>query len=81
MFGVDSEQILTKGKKTNQARDGTIYLCRRLTRLSGSELEQYFGNVSGAAIAMRCKAVSAQMQRGKRLQRRVKRLEGKILDD
>ena len=81
MFGVDSEQILTKGKKNNRARDVTIYLCRKITRLIGSELGQRFGNVSGAAIAMRCKAMSAQMQRDERLQLRIKRLERKIVNN
>ena len=81
MFGVDSEQILTKGKKNNHARDVTIYLCRKLTRLSGKELGQRFGNVSGAAIAMRCKAMSAQMQKDERLQLRIKRLEREIINN
>ena len=81
MFGVDSEQILTKGKKNNRPRDVTIYLCRKLTRLSGKELGQHFGNVSGAAIAMRCKAVSVQMQRDERLQLRIERLEREIINN
>jgi len=81
MFGVESDQILTKGKKNNHARNVTIYLCRKLTRLSGNELGQYFGNVSGAAIAMRCKALSEKMQREKSLQRRIKRLERKIINN
>ncbi len=79
IFGVQSEGILAKGKKKNLARDVAIYLSRNHARLSGKELGQHFGNVSGAAIAMRHKAVAEQLKKDKQLQSRIKRLEREIL--
>jgi len=81
IFGVQSEGILAKGKKKNLARDVAIYLSRNLTRLSGKELGQHFGNVSGAAITMRHKAVAEQLIKDKKLQSRIKRLESQILNN
>jgi hypothetical protein len=57
-FGSELEQILSKGKKRNSARDVAIYLARDLTGMGGKELGEIYGNVSGAAITMRHKAVS-----------------------
>ncbi len=67
MFEVRSDGILAKGKKKNIPRDVAIYLSKSLTRLSGKELGQHFGNVSWAAIAMRHKAVAEQLKMGKKL--------------
>ena len=73
-------QVLTKGKKKNLARDVAIYLSRNLTSLSGNDLGQHFGNISGAAITMRHKAVAEQIKKDKKLGRRIKRLEKRILN-
>ena len=81
MFGVGTERILAKGKKKNLARDVAIYLSRNLTRLSGNELGQNFGNVSGAAIAMRHRAVAEQIRKDKKLKSQIKRLENRILNN
>ena len=81
MFGVDTERILAKGKKRNLARDVAVYLSRNLTRLSGNELGRYFGNITGAAITMRCKTVAEQIQKDKELKRRIDRLEDQILNN
>lgn len=80
-FGVKPEQILTKGKKKNLARDVAIYLSRNLTSLSGNDLGLYFGNVSGAAITMRYKAVAEQIKEDKKLKSRIKRLEKRLLNN
>lgn len=80
MFGVKAERILAKGKKKNLARDVAIYLSRDLSRLNGNELGRHFGDISGAAITMRYKAVTEQIQKDKNLKARVKRLENKILN-
>lgn len=60
---------------------GGFILSRKLTRLSGKELGRYFGNVSGAAIAMRHKAVNEQLKKDRKLQSRIKRLERRILNN
>lgn len=80
-FGAKPEQILTKGKKKNLARDVAIYLSRNLTSLSGNDLGQHFGNISGAAITMRHKAVAEQIKKDKKLGSRIKRLEKRILNN
>lgn len=79
-FDSDPEQILAKGKKRNMARDVAIYLSRNLTGQSGNELGRIFGNVTGAAITMKYKAVSEQIQKNKKLKSRIKRLTEKILN-
>lgn len=79
-FDSDPEQILAKGKKRNLARDVAIYLSRNLTGKRGNELGRIFGNVTGAAITMKYKAVSEQIQKNKKLKNRIKRLTEKILN-
>ena len=78
-FHIDTERILAKGKKRNLARDVAIYLSRNLSRLSGNELGRYFGNISGAAITMRCKSVAEQIGGDKKLKGLVERLEKQII--
>jgi len=80
-FGVGPEQILAKGKKRNIARDVAIYLSRKLTCLSGKDLGQHFGNISGAAIAMRYKAVGKQIHKDKKLKNRIKTMERQIINN
>ncbi len=75
------EQILAKGKKGNLARDLAIYLSRNLTRLSDNELGRHFGNITGAAITMRYKAVAEQIQKDKKLKRRINHLADQMLNN
>ena len=79
-FGSEPEQILSKGKKRNSARDVAIYLARDLTGMGGKELGEIFGNVSGAAITMGPKAVSGKIRKGKRLKDRINRLTKQIVN-
>jgi REP element-mobilizing transposase RayT len=81
IFDVDSDEILIKGKKRNLARDVAIYLSRKHSRRSGKELGQYFGDISGSAIALRCKAVAERLQKDKRLKNRIKEIEGRIINN
>ncbi|MBI9084771.1 MAG: hypothetical protein JEZ11_14345 [Desulfobacterales bacterium] len=74
-FGVEPEQLLTKGKKKNLARDVAIYISRNFTGRSGKDLGEHFGNVSGAAITMRHKAMADQIKKNKKLNSRINRLE------
>ena len=80
VFGVGHEWILSKGKKRNIARDVSIYLSRKLTCLSGKELGRHFGEISGAAIAMRYKAVAEQIPKDKELKNRIKNIENRIIN-
>jgi REP element-mobilizing transposase RayT len=74
------EQIRTKGGKRNQAREMAIYLARDLTGLSCRELGGYFGNISGAAITMRCKQLSNTLSEDKNLQHLLSRIKKAILN-
>ena len=67
--GSTSGQIRAKGGKGNQAREMAIYLARDLAGLSGRELGEYFGGMSGAAITMRYKQFSNKLVKDKNLQR------------
>ncbi len=63
------EQIRAKGGKGNQAREMAIFLARDLSGLSGREVGEYFGAVSGAAITMRYKQFRLKLSKDKILQR------------
>ena len=54
----------------------------RKTRYSGLTvaLGKYFGNVSGAAITMRHKAVGEQIKKNRRLKGRISRLTKQIIN-
>jgi len=80
-FGVGPDNIMIKGKKKNLARDVAIYLSRGLTRLSGKELGQFFGFVSGAAITVRYKTVAERIGEDKKLKRQIERLKGQIINN
>jgi REP element-mobilizing transposase RayT len=77
-FGSEPEQIFAKGKKKNTARDVAIYLSRILTGKGGNELGLIFGNVTGAAITMRYKAVHDEIKKNRKLKSRINRLTNKI---
>jgi len=78
-FGCTAEQILTKAKKKNMARDAAIYLARESANLKGTQIGHYFGDISGAAVTMRHKKMAEQIMINKRLRRRMARIEKKYL--
>lgn len=75
------EQILSKGKKKNQARDIAIYLSKSLSGIDGKKLGKIFGGVSGAAITMRCKAVNEQIIGNRGLKQKIERLIKNIVNN
>jgi putative transposase len=78
-YGCDAEQILSKGKKKNVARDIAIYLARDLTDESGLTLGKYFGNISGAGITVRYNHMVGQLAENPRLKGRVERIRKGII--
>jgi chromosomal replication initiation ATPase DnaA len=48
----NAEQIITKGRKKNKAREVAILLARDLSGMSCKDLGFYFGGVSGALITI-----------------------------
>jgi hypothetical protein len=78
--GCREEQIREKGRKGNQARELAIYLARDLSGVSGRELGEFFGGVSGAAVTVRYNQVNRAMARDKGLKRQVDRIKERILN-
>ena len=60
-FGCTAEQILTKAKKQDMARDAAIYLARESANLKGTHIGHYSGDISGAAVTMRHKNMAEQI--------------------
>jgi putative transposase len=58
---VRAEQIWTRGRKRNHARDVAIYLCREMSGLPCRELGRCFGGISGAAITMQHDRLARRM--------------------
>jgi len=78
---VSLEQILTRGRKRNRARDITIYLSRELSGLSCQELGRRFGGLSGAAITMRHNLVVRQMAKDRRLTEDISHVRRRLMNN
>ena len=50
-FGVDVSQLSAKRIKNNDSRVAAVYLIRKLTQVSATELAQRYGGVSETAIS------------------------------
>jgi len=73
-FKTPTEAILKRGSKCNQARDIAMYLSRQLSGCSGQKLGRLFGDITGAAITMRCKRVTESRLRNRKLKRDLDKL-------
>jgi chromosomal replication initiation ATPase DnaA len=51
-FECNAEQVITKGRKKNKAREVAIHLARELSAMSCKNLGLYFGGESGGLITM-----------------------------
>lgn len=80
-FGCSHEAILKKGRKKNMARDVAIYLARELTKESGKNLGEYFGNISGSGITVRCNHLERQLERNRQLKSCLKKLRNTIINN
>ena len=80
-FDCSRESILERGRKKNMARDVAIYLARELTNESGKDLGEYFGNISGAGITVRCNHVQRELERSGWLGARLKELCERIINN
>ncbi len=80
-FNYDKEDILLKGRKRNLARDLAIYFCRKLSGEPGVKLGEYFGNISGAGITLRCTYISKLIEKDKKLKRHAERIKKKIINN
>jgi putative transposase len=80
-FSCQRDDILAVGKKRNAAREVAIYLSQLHTGLTGKELGQYFGNISGARISTVMKKVPSEMEADKELKRKIGTIEKKIINN
>ncbi len=80
-FNCGRDMILAKGRKRNSARDVAIFLARDLTGESGVRLGEFFGKISGAAITGRCTYVSRELDRNKRLEKKINKLKRRIINN
>jgi putative transposase len=80
-FECDAGMILEKGRKRNTARDVAIYLARELTGMSGRELGQFFGGISGAGITVRYNHVANDISSNRRLTSIVNRIRDQIINN
>jgi len=78
--GCSKEKIREKGRKNNKSREIAIYLARDLSGATCSELGDFFGGVSGAAITVRYNKVAEEMAGDKRLKRKVDKIKNRILN-
>jgi len=78
--GCTPEQILEKGRKKNKAREIAIYLARDFSGLSGRQLGEYFGGVTGASITMVYDRVDKESRRDKSLRNRIDRIKKRIFN-
>jgi REP element-mobilizing transposase RayT len=77
---VSPEQILTRGRKRNRARDVAIYLSREISGLSCQELGRYFGGLSGAAITMRHKQVLSRIAKDRCLMQDISQVRRRLVN-
>ncbi len=77
---VRPEQILTRGRKRNRARDVALYLSRELSGLSCRELGRRFGGLSGAAITMRHHLVLRQTAQDRRLAEDISQVRRRLVN-
>jgi len=79
-FSCKREQIITKGRKKNKAREVAIYIARDMSGISCRELGDYFGGVSGALITIMHKRVSEEAAKNRRFKGRINKVRKRILN-
>jgi chromosomal replication initiation ATPase DnaA len=77
-FDYAIEDIVTRGRKNNTARDIATCLARNVCGTKGCELGEYFGNVSGASITMTHKRATEFLKNDKRYKDLVNRVRKRI---
>jgi putative transposase len=79
-FGCKGEQIITKGRKKNKAREVAIHLARDLSGMSCKDLGIYFGGVSGALITMMYNRVTKEAEKNKQLKSKIGKVKKQIFN-
>ena len=79
-FACNAEQIITKGRKKNKAREVAIHLARELSGMSCKDLGFYFGGVSGALITIMYNRIAQEVVQNRRFNHRIEKLKKRILN-
>ena len=77
-FKCSDQNILTKGRKVNRARDIAVYLSRDNCGMKIKDLGTYFGNATGASITMTCNRFHGELLKNRRLKGQVNRIKKRI---
>ena len=80
-FGAQVAAILGTGKKRNKAREAAIYLSQLHTGLTGKEIGEYFGQVSGARISMVFKKIKSDVEANTALKKKIGKLTKQIVNN
>ncbi len=79
-FACNQEQIITKGRKKNKAREVAIHLARDLSGRSCKDLGLYFGGVSGALITIMYNRIALEVAQNRRFKHRLEKTKKRILN-
>ncbi|UCD80536.1 MAG: transposase [Desulfobacterales bacterium] len=79
-FGCNRDQVITKGRKKNKAREVAIHLARELSGMSCKDLGIYFGGVSGALITMMYNRVTKETEKNKQLKSKIGKAKKQIFN-
>lgn len=79
-FNAQATDILGAGKKRNEAREAAIYLSQLHTGLTGKEIGEHFGRVSGARISMVFKKITSAVEANTALKNRIEKLAKRIVN-
>ncbi|MGA1869584.1 MAG: hypothetical protein ACMUJM_13690 [bacterium] len=74
------ENIVTKGRKKNKAREVAIYLTRDMSGLSCKDLGIYSGDVSGALITIMYNRIAEQAKQNSSFKLRIDRIKKQIFN-
>jgi len=80
-FGLQAKDMLRTGKKRNRAREIAIYLSQLHTGLTGKEIGEYFGHVSGARISMVLKKITSDVEASAAFKKVIEKLAKRIVNN
>jgi len=79
-YGCRGEDIRRSGKKNNSPRDIAIYISRSKSGMSCKELGEYFGTITGAGITMKYRQMSVAIDKDKKLQKKIEKIQKRIFN-
>ena len=79
-FSCRTADIIRAGKKGNTARETAIYLSCFYTGLTGKEVGNFYGQISGAGVAMVLKKIKAKIEKDKQFSTKVRKIERRIVN-